>query len=153
MFQVEAGGDTEVDDLDSPFLQVDQDIERADVFVDDIVLVDFAQGIGSTDGHVKEIEDVVLFFLEDFLEGAGFEPIEEEGVAVFLFGAFEYVAGAFEVEAFDDVVLIVKLGDVTGCGEFEVEDLHDDRTVPLVVVDAVNFGLLAFVNELLSHEE
>ena len=153
MLQVKACGDTEVDDLDAPVLQVYQDIEWADVFVDDVVLVDFSQCICGADGHVEKVQDVVLFFLEDFFERAGFEPIEEEGVAVFLLGAFEDVAGAFEVEAFDDIVLVVELRDITRRGEFEVEDLHDDGTVPLVVFDAVNFGFLAFVNELLSHEE
>ena len=45
MFQVEACGDTEVDDFDRSVLKVDQDVERADVFVDDIVLVDFAERV------------------------------------------------------------------------------------------------------------
>ena len=116
------------------------------------MLVDFTERICGTDGHVKEVKDIVLFLLEDFLERAGFEPIEEEGVAVFLFGAFEYVARAFEVEAFDDIVFVVELGDIIGRGEFEVEDLHDDGAIPLVVVDAVYFGFLAFVDELLSHK-
>jgi hypothetical protein len=152
MLQVKPRGDTEVNDFDTSFLEVDQDIERADVFVDDVVLVDFSEGIGSTNSHVEKIEDIVLFLLEDFLEGPGFEPIQEEGVAVFLLRSLEDIAGPFEVKAFNDIVFIVKLGDIIGRGEFEVEDLHDHGTVPLVVIHAVNFGFLAFVNELFSHK-
>lgn len=153
MFQVKPCRDTEVDDLDRPFLQIDQDIEWTDVLVDDVVLVDFTQCICSADGHVEKIQDVVLFLLEDFLEGPGFEPIQEEGVAVFLFGAFEDVARAFEVEAFDDVVFVVELGDIIGGRKLEIEDLHDDGAFPLVVIDQVNFRFLAFVDQLLCHQE
>ena len=138
VFQVKAGGDSEVDDLDSPFLEVDQDIERTDVFVDDIVLVDLSEGIGCTDSHVEKVKDVILLLLENLLERSGREILQVKCVSVLCFGAFQNVAGAFERQPVDDIKLVVKLGDLDRSREFKVEDLHDDGSVPLPVVYQVD---------------
>ena len=116
----------EVDDPDAALLEIDEDVERGDVLVDDVLVMNLRQRPRRGDGDVQHVDDVAGFLTKGGLEVLAVHPFHFEDVAVVLSGLTQRAANSGELQPADDVELVVKLRDVGRRGELVVE--HLDRS-------------------------
>jgi hypothetical protein len=125
LLEVETRRNAEVDDPDAALLEIDEDVERGDVFVDDVLVMNLRQRTRRGDGDVQHVDDVAGFLTKGGLEVLAVHPFHFEDVAVVLSGLTQRAANSGELQPTDDVELVVKLRDVGRRGELVVE--HLDR--------------------------
>jgi hypothetical protein len=129
LLEVEKRRNAEVDEPDPALLQIDEDVEGADVLVDDMVVMNLRQRARCRDGDMQDVDDVGGFLTEGGLEVLAVHPFHFDDVAAVLSRLSQRAANSGNFQAADDVELVVKLRDVGRRRKLVVEHLdRSDRT-------------------------
>jgi hypothetical protein len=143
----EAGGEAEVGDLHLAGREVDDDVVRLEILVDDAALVDARDGAGDTD---REGEEALEGHgrAEQGVEGAAAEVLEDEGGHALVSLEGERLDDGGRVDDLADLVFVLEPGEILGAAPARIEHLEDHRAAVGASNRAVEGGPAALVERL-----